>query len=1123
MHCEHNSAIGSDGNEYKNGDSVSDLDYMCSLCKEELVHVSEAKNGRRCHFRRKTENIMSPWHRYWQSLFENTEIPFITYTEDGANKVTRADATCGKYILEFQHSPLYTSTIKNREVQYAGINKELLWIIDGDNDVVIIGQENEAIINLFSGWKYYNFKKAEVEYIYLHKNNTVYRIELAYCTNFGHVTTNQYMSETLFIQGIKEGNLKWEEKGIIYQTCMNQIGSGAGSGKTWYMITKPFTDEAFTPENVIYLSKMNSAVTNLKKECEISNGIGMEEIDNGRGSKKYYYKIKGTYENGEKYICSLYMGTIDSFFYAICNMSDTGDKYTCSDVFATLAKKIGNEKCVNKLGSKGDVNWAGSNIPLDSRTVIMVDESQDIDDVYAKAILTIMELTHVCVYAIGDKLQSLFSSNNIMTIDTKKDCPRTVKIIHILRPNIVRRFHNKTFMHFVNNLVPFETFGLKKIEAICSGDDCGHDHDDIEPKIFSMGNVYKDEGKMCREIDVNIIGNMETLLESKPDLVPEDFLFIYPVLNQNKHAELLRDKLQEFWREKFVDEKYKNIISCRNSYWEDKLKNNFRPGICSFVQLHKAEDYGPIDLDTSKNKSRIVSIHTSKGDGRKIVFVLDFTEKSLCYHRTKPTDLKYESLVHVAVTRCMLRMYIGISDDTHDDIRRRITRMGKTYSPDNTATFRPDNTRHNHKVSHIADHYCKMPELHAPDIPKGERNGTIDLVHHYIRQSILRNIFNLYISNEIETTQERRYNTYHFTAILRNIQEATVEICKDTYDYEKRRKYLENSDVKTPVILLKGNYLDYLEELKNLIYTVQEKLKNKNYNFTNLEHIVLYFMTCNHISGNDRYIKGHHISVSEILDIVSNYTTNTSMCEKIHYEQVQSYVNNIQNIFSQISQRFPGEKFAYNVEVYTGYNDGFNLYGNVTVGFSENTVVIFRLHHNINEINWFSLCKEEAMTAFLVNHDSQSKSEVLNGKLRFQVQDKDGIIVGPKKIYTCFVSLEPCMDNVILDWSELVENYDTVIRDYMCNYLRNIYSDYNTSLKEYLKIQENRAVFLRNMNSQDKNEGGRYIDKVPFYIAELFQIWKRNSSLADFITENIDTILDEKINKFMKPNDYTYA
>ena len=71
-------------------------------------------------------------------------------------------------------------------------------------------------------------------------------------------------------------------------------------------------------------------------------------------------------------------------------------------------------------------------------------------------------------------------------------------------------------------------------------------------------------------------------------------------------VELLDIAIQKFWIDKYSDDKFKK-----------------------YSVFHKSEGGESINLDTSEHSTRIVSIHTSKGDGRSVVFVIGLDEKSL--------------------------------------------------------------------------------------------------------------------------------------------------------------------------------------------------------------------------------------------------------------------------------------------------------------------------------------------------------------------------------------------------------------------------------------------------------------------------------------------------------------
>ena len=111
-------------------------------------------------------------------------------------------------------------------------------------------------------------------------------------------------------------------------------------------------------------------------------------------------------------------------------------------------------------------------------------------------------------------------------------------------------------------------------------------------------------------------------------LFPEDFMFEFSQMVRNAFAVELESKLKEFWINKFKETSYiERVLKSNNKYWKDYISN---PRFQVFAKLHKSEEgRGTIDTNQSAKATRIVSIHTAKGDGRKIVFCLGITERNL--------------------------------------------------------------------------------------------------------------------------------------------------------------------------------------------------------------------------------------------------------------------------------------------------------------------------------------------------------------------------------------------------------------------------------------------------------------------------------------------------------------
>lgn len=105
---------------------------------------------RKPHFRHKTLNDynschLSKWHLEFQSNFDDTEVEF-TKKDKNQIKTRRADInlTNSNYIVELQHSRIELQEVKNRKQDYKIHNKEIIWIIDGNNKIDIISNKTNS-------------------------------------------------------------------------------------------------------------------------------------------------------------------------------------------------------------------------------------------------------------------------------------------------------------------------------------------------------------------------------------------------------------------------------------------------------------------------------------------------------------------------------------------------------------------------------------------------------------------------------------------------------------------------------------------------------------------------------------------------------------------------------------------------------------------------------------------------------------------------------------------------------------------------------------------------------------------------------------------------------------------
>jgi hypothetical protein len=410
------------------------------------------------------------------------------------------------------------------------------------------------------------------------------------------------------------------------QVYFNQ--RGAGCGKTYESIQLLNNPKFNNKTTFIYLTKTHSAkeviYSELKEQYESKN-VNLTLI-----SEEYTNKYKLVFGT-----CIIIIGTIDSFTY---NMYDKSEQLSDLDLYNEIVNQIHKGKLTN------EIYYANTQIKIDNKTLIIIDEAQDLGKNYMDAFIKIVEITKADLYIIGDKLQSIWGENNIYTCIDQA----TAKINKSDGINQVMRFHNINFKYFVNTLIPYYKYNLPKIEKICDRP-CKYVHEDIKPyTLFEMAPLYRTDVDDMYKVINTILGYMRTEIETY-NYSPNNFMFIFPILKKNTFAQILYLKLDKFWKE--------------------RLNNNEK-----HVYLHKSEPGTTINLKESVNATRIMSIHTSKGTGCEVVFVLGLSEHTLKIFSHKTDNITYNSLLHVAITRQKKAIYVGI-ENNNDEICRRFKKL----------------------------------------------------------------------------------------------------------------------------------------------------------------------------------------------------------------------------------------------------------------------------------------------------------------------------------------------------------------------------------------------------------------------------------------------------------------
>lgn len=1066
---------------------LKNKELQTKISEKELYLVCENGNklkkyrSRKSHFKHKNcscDNEMSEWHKRWQNEFDEIEISI-------GNRF--ADAVVNDYVLEFQHSPISKDLVMERNKNYESNNKKIMWIIDGNTNVEIEEIENKRIMLKFINqlWKYESY--VNTENIYIDKDDKIYKINpLLVKSNM--IDIKEYKLREEFIKSIKENELEnlWSIDELT-QCVLYHNQRGAGCGKTYESIQLLLSDKFSHKDTFIYLTKMHSAkevIYNELKSQYKRGSLTFLEVDKNEcneeeiGIIEKQYQIKYTNAKNNKE-CKIIIGTIDSFMCAV----NKNKKINDIDYFNGIVKDIRDNENLN-TEKNGSLTYSKNSIKLNKRALVIIDEAQDLGPEYIEAIGKIMRNTYIDTYVIGDKLQSIGDEHNVHTFLEKNDLP-TIKIVrNIDNKNQIKRFHNTQFKNFVNNIINFEKYGLCPISQICDKEncECGYKHEnDIKPyNIFTYQKIIPadtDENKVNDVVD-NIISKIE--LEIKENAyIPNNFMFIFPILKKNCLASRLELRLQEFWMKKFNDKNYQNEVLKKNEYWKNKINNE---DFCKYVFLHKSEEGTSINLKESENASRILSIHASKGNGCEVVFLLDMDELTLRKFSKEKNNLQYESLLHVAITRQKKKLYIGLPKNG-GDIYCRFTKYN--CGEDENIVVNLEHITKNHKCidddigddteiykiigEHIIDknEYVKL-------IPENKNEKTlIDMGHHLIRNYVFKYYVNKCLMNENIINDEGKLNyQQQYIAVLSKISKLSVSF----FTYEKYYSEIAKANDNTqyfPILYFqtgeKTQYTKYKNIIEKIIGNIKLKIK-KSFDKKDLpmlcpmEIVILYHMIF--IRKDGRYSE---ISIMDLYSLIYCYdecsnsfaenhknfdclckecfTSGNKNVDSIKYQDIrQSITNHYENMkhIENISKNYNDyikenykEKFKYNHEHginYKNVNDNFNIYKNVEiVGYSDNHVIYFILTSQFNKININEKMIEGITGNYILSNIQKYKGSINHEKYP------------NKNIHICILtldSLKPIFIDFEIDKDNLYvnETFDKILTKKYMSYHEDIFN-----------------------------------------------------------------------------------
>jgi hypothetical protein len=1067
-------------NDYiKNEDNIP-------LCKNNHKLVYCNGTNKKAYFRHKNkadtiDNKMTAWHCNWQGLFKNTEVLFKKNNDEQIKNRYADVLLSDDYILEIQHSNITDSEVICRTKDYSLHNKKLIWLIDGNDDILNILSDNTYLIEFRKEWKYKSFLY-NYDLILLNIDDKIFKVPIKnFCNKMIHLY--EYKDIDVVVDKLKNNpndiwNL-WKDINEI-KPVLKIIQQGAGNGKTfgiWKTISLNFDKDVYfittkqhTAKEVI-LQELNDQAH--RKEYHIINN--MEDLDDEKYGKQYKVTYKHKYSQKE---CVVYIGTIDSFIWALTSKSIGGGDY-----FLGLLNNICINGCDKVLNGK--IKYSGdTNIKLNKMTEVWIDEGQDLPINYYKAIVKLMLETKIDVVIVGDKLQSLEYDKNFLTHIGKEE---NIQIIKPPPLNINRRIKVQNMSNIINELVDFTKYNLPEIKT-----DNKLDKTENEPiEYFEQKIVYAhdtDKIKIDNEIN-NIIDKVKYEINTH-NYKPEDFLFIFPILKSNILACELETKLNKLWLD---------ILGNDDEYKQ-------------YAILHKHEEGTVIDTSKSVNASRIMSIRSSKGDGRNVVFILNCTESSLKILSGYEKNIVYESYLHVALTRARRKIYFGLTYN-NDDIYRRCSKTNENivYIPlikSNINIDRLIDCIDKNSLTKILEE--QINEL-SDDENKETNNKIIDWEYHCIRNSVyyIYALFEIFKFNK----NEELFKKSQLKVVLDKISRLKIQN-KSPCDFYKYMKTIKNEDLKyIPLCNLsdKTIYKNYNKKITDIIIKIQNEYIKKPYNIgklSPLEMTILVYLIDLFI--NKKY---HTITPSTIYNIINSYD-NENEIQKLIEESLQ-----IKKIMKKIIRKNilnNNENINWNIFhmlFFNGKSKDFKIYKQFNIiGHDNYTTYHFVFQTDYNSLNYWDTQYKILLDRFLIRNVSGNNDYEFNNIDRFT----------GKKIITYLVILKKA-NYEIFDW-DFEDNINDEIKNIFRDGVIKYFEQYNSDLFNYcFYVIKNKNVWKEYKSPFIFME--KHKDLQISYIQKFFDYLNRKSKTNNqYVKEIINSreLFYDKINEFITEMCDTY-
>ncbi len=952
------------------------------------------------------------WHAQWQRRMAaagaaHVEAEFLPL--EGAHSRRVADVACSHGVFELQHSYIAGAEVQRRDHDYALHGLRTDWLVDGNSGVDVFAIDDGRILLEFTDtWKYNSFRSKDV--VFLERQGTVYTFRPD-AVRYGTTIVSAGRSIQDFIDAFLAGTATTPIAAHPQHTLYVHQ-QGAGNGKTYDAVQRCANDPRFAhKETFIILIKTHPAKEVIMQEFANQLKCNLLEIEEGsdevQGVGKQYKITFRRADNGEESV--ILAGTIDSFIWALGRGADVTPGV---NMFEACCRAVAGGHAVYD-NAAGSMRYAGTSVRLNQRCIVIVDEAQDLPMFYLEALAAVVRRTNIDVQLVGDRLQSVWGYDNMFT----QASPEYLADIHCVfadPKNDCRRFHHTCLKDMVNDVVNFEAYHVPPIAAICDGGpQCKHRsaHDDVrgERRVEVVVQPSPHNREAMQAFRDGILHHLDALVEAR-GYVPESFLFVFPVMKGNELAAGLVEMLQEYWENKFRDPAYRRDVLDVHPYWGTAAAraDKFR----MYAYLHRSDEGRPMDMTLSERATRLVSIHSAKGDGRDHVYVFNLSQYTLEKFTDGEMNGQSESLLHVALTRMKEGIVVGVCD-VDDDIGRRFHKYLARGASSILPCGRAYASRSSLSVRHLltagvgedwaqrlhAAYFGDVPPLEATD----KDAALIEWGHHAIRGHVMR--YNLLACATTHGTGA----SDSIRATLAQVAKAPVVSCnargyREVLHTISDRRNDRQADTSGPAVLpilrfgqdAYGAQAQYHDRLMDTIRDVQKALRASPPNQLPAFGPLLTCMTvyAMEVLDNGRYSDFNAMEMYEILHSFQGGTGDADLGS--HYRLAQR----VERQFARAMEDLRGAslKFLPSYPVaYYGHTDDFKIFTCVPlVAVASEEVILFYTRPSINELNRHDVLMAALWDTFIVKNTGEGIGKDKGPHRRF----------GKRRVSVCVITLD---------------------------------------------------------------------------------------------------------------------